>query len=331
VQVSPLGFNSNADEWLPRFSPRLSVLNWYSGGARGGLALVSPNLETEQERDLPSTANLPGGQDTNNAAAVYRPHTNAPTHKGPLFVELFNVMFTGKARGQSPMAFEALLNRLQSDLATKPCRISFTWVVDTISMLGKCADIITAHFANIFVEKIWTITDAYLQQLDDDAVRGIPNKEAVDVLILGLRRLLRRVFPNPNESALVAEKVMLSIGLRCCKSSQLMKRREGLRVLSEAVTLASNRDRYRPYGLWSLTYCPQGSASQKTDFTRMPVSLALSSVHIAGMITEQQLLRDIFVLRHHRELIKMSADLLRVLSGQENGLGETQVRVWFKL
>jgi hypothetical protein len=55
LQVSPLGFGSTADEWLPRFSPRLARLNWFSGGARGSLQPVPPSLESEQERDLPVT------------------------------------------------------------------------------------------------------------------------------------------------------------------------------------------------------------------------------------------------------------------------------------
>jgi hypothetical protein len=256
--------------------------------------------------------------------AVFRNHTNSPYHKGVWFVELFNVLWLGNVR-RGYTVIEALLSRLKADIGTKPCKISFVWVAETVSSLGKCADIITDPFARYFLAAFWPIIESFLQQLDDESVRGIPNKEAVDSLVLGLRRMLRRVYATPEESALKAEKIMLEVGLRCCKSPQLMKRREGLRVLSEAISCAFNRERFK-YGLYVSTY--SGANSPTNDIMRMPVTLAISTLHIASMVSEQQLLRDVFVARHHRELIKMSSDILRVLSAHEGFMGEAQVRVF---
>lgn len=172
---------------------------------------------------------------------------------------------------------------------------------------------------------LWNCAEAYLNQLDDEGVRSIPGKESIDSLVLGVRRILRRLYPTPAAAALRAETLMLDVALRCCKSSQLMKRRDGLRVLGDAVQIAVNRERYI-YGYFESSGFLAGSSVPISEYQRMPVAVAIKSASIAQMVSENLLLHDIFVARHHRELIKMSGDLLRVVSNYPELLGPSQVR-----
>lgn len=178
----------------------------------------------------------------------------------------------------------------------------------------------------MFLRPVWHGVEAYLSQLDDDGVRSIPGKESVDALVLGARRLLRRVYLTAPEAALKADQVMLDIAMRCCKSSQLMKRRDGLRVLGDAVQLAVNRDRY-PYGFYTHTSLAAGAGAPVVTYQRMAVAAAMRTDFIAQMVTGNELLCDIFVSRHHRELIKMAGDVLRVLSIHGELFGAAQVSV----
>lgn len=284
--------------------------------------------------------------------AVFRAHTYSQFHKGRVFVDLFNSAWvvSSKARAQL-MPYQLLISRLK-DAGAKPAKFAFGWMSDTVAMLGKNADILTVRwltnrgsFANrpscmgslrppldnsqdIFVEHflrpVWNGVEAYLSQLDDDGVRSIQSKESIDALVLGARRLLRRVFPSAPVAAVKADQIMLDIALRCCKSSQLMKRRDGLRVLADAVQLAVNRDRY-PYGFYAYTSPSTGGGAPVTTYQRMAVAVAMRTGVIAQMVTGHELLCDIFVSRHHRELIKMAGDLLRVISIHAEHFGAKQV------
>lgn len=171
----------------------------------------------------------------------------------------------------------------------------------------------------------WSSVETYLAQLEDDGVRSIPSKESIDALVLGARRILRRVYKTAAEAALKAEQLMLRVAMRCCTSSQLMKRRDGLRVLADAVQISLNRDRY-PHGFYACTSYPAGSSVPITEYMRMATSVAIKTSTIVDMISQASLLQDIFVTRHHRELIKISGDLLRVMSGLPESLGPKQAR-----
>ena len=178
----------------------------------------------------------------------------------------------------------------------------------------------------VFVRPFWASVEAYMAQLEDDGVRSIPSKESIDALVLGARRILRRVYKTAAEAALKAEQLMLRVAMRCCTSSQLMKRRDGLRVLADAVQISLNRERY-PRGFYACTSYPAGSSSAPiTEYIRMATSVAIKSSTIVDMILQASLLQDIFVTRHHRELIKISGDLLRVMSSIPESLGPKQVR-----
>ena len=170
LQVSLLGFSPVGDEWLPRYSPRLALLNWRSRGVRGALSSPSGPIEWEQERDpppyetpdvdsvrrkplpTPPLANLCTTTHTIThhlpllcpliQAAVFRPHTFGLYHKGHVFIDLFNAMWL-KRNPSGNCAYQLLLNRLRLEVNTKPCKLSFAWVSDTVAMFGKNADIMT--------------------------------------------------------------------------------------------------------------------------------------------------------------------------------------------
>lgn len=78
--------------------------------------------------------------------AVFRAHTYSQFHKGPVFVDLFNNAWLGtKPRTNETFPCTMLINRIQKDAAAKPAKFSFSWMSDTVSMLGKNADILTVR------------------------------------------------------------------------------------------------------------------------------------------------------------------------------------------
>ena len=76
--------------------------------------------------------------------AIFRPHTYSQLHKGPQFVELFNTFWVFQDRaGGIKRVYSLFMLQLQKDVASKPCKVTFGWLSDTVSVVGKNADILS--------------------------------------------------------------------------------------------------------------------------------------------------------------------------------------------
>jgi hypothetical protein len=141
VLVQYLGCPAKNEEWLPRTSHRIARLNFWSGGRRGTSHDVK--FEVDQERTVEGRV-VP---DVPAAAATFRPLTNAPIHKGRLYISLLNY-FLGSGAPPFTVGQRAYfgMTELLGRMRAGGKLVTFGWVADITSMLGKAADVYTDDF-----------------------------------------------------------------------------------------------------------------------------------------------------------------------------------------
>ncbi|RYE98772.1 MAG: hypothetical protein EOO41_01980, partial [Methanobacteriota archaeon] len=150
--------------------------------------------------------------------------------------------------------------------------------------------------------------EAFVADMTEDTLRTVTRDLALN-LSLGVQRLARRTVDTAAANAR-AESLLLQIAIRCASCSQIMKRREGLKLVSEIYQLVVNATLY-PSGVRTYGY------GAMKDYTRVPTATWLTTSTLQQAISKASLVSNIFVDFPHRELVRMSGDIIRALDTEE--------------
>ena len=354
VRVVFLGRGQRASEWRPRYAPSLAFLNAQSDGRRGDVAPL-PFTPECMRAPAPRAARRRAQEDASaEQAAVVRGESTAGPLKGPMFVSLVQL---------GSRAWAAILKRLSKEAAVAAARSTkatahastgtvptpsssveaaaaaraFTYVYQMTVTWSRCVDVLTSTSKQAFVQQMVKHVWRYIELMGEDDVRGIAGKDALDELIAALRVLLSStdtgmpgVVPQAGLSspAYAGDMAQATLALRCLKSSQIMRRRDGMRLLAE-LAFASRVGARLPGGVLprppaaDRTRSADSLTEETTEFALLPVA-AMPPLDLAKYIISKGVIVDAFGTRHHRELLRVSGDVLHLL-GEASAFGSPEL------
>lgn len=309
LRVSFIGWSSSQDEWIQRSSNRIARLNLRSAGATGIIVDVPWTVETDQERDCEGAAPLFAidEQAEKHSIIADRPYTPFSIQKGPILAKLLNEFFChpiGNPSGGVFCCFNALMNRLLASGVGSTPHITMQFWTEWTPVLGRVADLFTSLGIDCIVKPFISALIRWIADgMTADDVKAM-SKQSIDGIASGVYRLTRR-FQSKQASGQVAEEVIVLLVQKALKSEATMKRRDALKMLQDLIAMATNAQAH-PNGVVTI--------NAGRDYARVPVALYLRPGALARWLSAQDITLDMFVTRHHGELVRQAGGVLTLLA-----------------
>ena len=321
-RVSFIGFGCEHDEIIGRFSPYICRLNLRSGGKRG--PIESPwNVESDEERDM-SPYLIPEFSQAHEDGSNFHFRLCTPfsNQKGLQFCDFLKDMdeYLTKYSDGDFTLFDKLFYKMNNAFVPNGHVLPVQFFSDWTPMLGKIADLFSSigidELLKPLVDCIFRWTNRTILEWKDDI--RLLSKENVEMILLGLYRISRRWLSKEECGKLVEENIALGLILRLFRSKVNMKRSDGLKLLNDLTSMCRNAEEF-PFGIKKVS---------NNEFIRVPISLHMTSFTLAKWISENNLVNDIFAADQYRELVRLSGDLVLLLS-KHNLVTETTITdIW---
>ena len=307
LRISFIGFASSHDQVLGRYSPFICRLNVRSGGKRGAIELPW-NIESDEERDMTPYLAPPYSPAQVNDVSIFQKRLCSPfvIQKSDDYFEIFQYFELSITAPGTHIVSQYFCSKLNGAFIEVGYSLPLSFITLWTPMLGKTADL----FNNAGIESVlkpfvdcvrrWVQRSTLLWK---DDIRNL-TKEAIEAILLGMYRISRRWLSKEECGRFVEETIALGIIRQQFLSGVNMKRFEALRLLQDLANMCKNGEEH-PSGIKKLS---------NEEFVRVPVSLYLRSSMLAKWISENSLIRDIFVANQYRELVRLSGSVVLLLS-----------------